>query len=190
MRVLREAVLARGDRPLLYDKLAISYTYLHAKNCNDPRPITLSKMAYLESESSAVAILGGGWLQSPSSDGPPWCGLCRYRCGLKSWKIVNDILSIVFTCRQWSLVCEVVNGTHARQEAMMCRHQPWTSFWQASLTVWQQYRNFPDLIARSRFLSHGPSVPSCLMCEDSISRTYVATTTNTQKKIILEIQWW
>ena len=71
MRVLREAVLARGDWPLLYDKLAISNTYSHAKNRNDPRPITLSKMAFLESGFSAVAILGGGWLQSPASDGPP-----------------------------------------------------------------------------------------------------------------------
>ena len=72
MRVLREAVLARGDWPLLYDKLAISNTYSHAKNRNDPRPITLSKVAFLESGFSAVAILGGGWLQSPDSDGPPW----------------------------------------------------------------------------------------------------------------------
>ena len=72
MRVLREAVLARGDWPLLYDKLAISDTYSHAKNRNDPRPITLWKMAFLESGFSAVAILGGGWLQSPASDGPPW----------------------------------------------------------------------------------------------------------------------
>ena len=76
MRVLREAVLARNDWPLLYDKLAISNTYSHAKNRNDPRPITLSKMAFLESGFSAVAILGGGWLQSPASDGPPWIGWC------------------------------------------------------------------------------------------------------------------
>ena len=74
MRVLREAVLARGDWPLLYDKLAISDTYSHAKNRNDPRPITLWKMAFLESGFSAVAILGGGWLQSPASDGPPCMG--------------------------------------------------------------------------------------------------------------------
>ena len=86
MRVLREAVLARDDWPLLYDKLArddwpllydklaMSNTYSHAKNRNDPRPITLSKVAFLESGFSAVAILGGGWLQSPASDGPPWQG--------------------------------------------------------------------------------------------------------------------
>ena len=71
MRVLRGAVLSRDDWQLLYDKLAMSNTYSHAKNCNDPRPITLSKMAFLESGFSAVAILGGGWLQSPASDGPP-----------------------------------------------------------------------------------------------------------------------
>ena len=53
----------------------MSNTYLHAKNRNDPRPITLSKVALLESGFSAVAILGGGWLQSPASDGPPCC-LC------------------------------------------------------------------------------------------------------------------
>ena len=50
----------------------MSNTYSHAKNRNDPRPITLSKVAVLESGFSAVAILGGGWLQSPASDGPPW----------------------------------------------------------------------------------------------------------------------
>ena len=72
MRVLREAVLARGDWPLLYDKLAIANTYSHAKNRNDLRPITLSKVSLPEVGFSAVAILGGGWLQSPASDGPPW----------------------------------------------------------------------------------------------------------------------
>ena len=72
MRVLREAVLARGDRQSLYDKLAISNTYSHAKNRNDLRPITLSKVPFPEVGFSAVAILGGGWLQSPASDGPPW----------------------------------------------------------------------------------------------------------------------
>ena len=71
MRVLREAVLARYDWPLFYDKLAMSNIYWHAKNRNDPSPITLSKVAFLESGFSAVAILGGGWLQSPASDGPP-----------------------------------------------------------------------------------------------------------------------
>ena len=60
MRVLREAVLARGDWPLLYDTLPMSNTYSHAKKRNDPRPITLSKVAFLESGFSAVAILGGG----------------------------------------------------------------------------------------------------------------------------------
>ena len=79
MWVLCEAVLARGDWPLLYDKLAISNTYSHAKNRNDIRPITLSKVAFLESGFSAVATLGGGWLQSPASDGPP-CRVCQSNC--------------------------------------------------------------------------------------------------------------
>ena len=52
----------------------MSNTYSRAKNRNDPRPITLSKVAFLESVFSAVAILGGGWLQSPASDGSPWLG--------------------------------------------------------------------------------------------------------------------
>ena len=39
-RVLRRAVLARGDRPLLYEKLAISNTYLYANDCKDPYSIT------------------------------------------------------------------------------------------------------------------------------------------------------
>ena len=77
MRMLREAVLARGDRQYLYDKLAISNTYSHAKNRNDLRPITLSKVPFPEVGFSAVAILGGGWLQSPASDGPPWWGVHR-----------------------------------------------------------------------------------------------------------------
>ena len=64
---------APGSRwPLLCDKLAISKTYLHAKNRNDLRPTTLSKVPSPVVGFSAVAILGGGWLQSPASDGPPW----------------------------------------------------------------------------------------------------------------------
>ena len=35
-------------------------------------PYNIVKMAFLESGFSAVTILGGGWLQSPASDGPPW----------------------------------------------------------------------------------------------------------------------
>ena len=69
MRVLREAVLARDDWQLLCNKLAISNTYSHAKNRNDLRTITLSKVPFPEVGFSAVTILGGGWLQSPASDG-------------------------------------------------------------------------------------------------------------------------
>ena len=72
MRVLHEAVLARDDWPLLYDKLAMSNTYSHAKNRSDLCPITLSKVSMPEVGFSVVTILGGGWLQSPASDGPPW----------------------------------------------------------------------------------------------------------------------
>ena len=72
MRVPREAVLVRGDWQLLCDKLAISNTYSRTKNRNDLRPITLSKVPFPEVGFSAVAILGGGWLQSPAPDGPPW----------------------------------------------------------------------------------------------------------------------
>ena len=71
MRVPREAKLSRDDRPLLYHGLAISNTCSHAKNRNDPNPITWSKVALHEDAFFAVAILGGGWLQSPASDGPP-----------------------------------------------------------------------------------------------------------------------
>ena len=66
---------------LLYDKLAISNTYSHAKNLKDLGPITLPKVSLPEVGFSAVAILGGGWLQSPASDGPPWGQDCR-RCHL------------------------------------------------------------------------------------------------------------
>ena len=72
VRVLRQGILSRGDRPLLYDKLAISNTYSHAKNYKDPCSKTWSKGTLPEVGVSAVAILGGGWLQSPASDGPPW----------------------------------------------------------------------------------------------------------------------
>ena len=48
MRVLCEALLVRGDQPLLYDKLAISNTYSHANNRNDLRPITLSRVSLPE----------------------------------------------------------------------------------------------------------------------------------------------
>ena len=71
MRVLCEAVLVRGDWQSLCDKLAISNAYSHAKNRNDIRPITSSKVPFPEVGFSAVVILGGGWLQSPASDGPP-----------------------------------------------------------------------------------------------------------------------
>ena len=74
MRVPCEAKLSRDDRSLLYRGLAISNTCSHAKNRNDPVPITWSKVAFPEVGFSAVAILGGGWLQSPASDGPPWNG--------------------------------------------------------------------------------------------------------------------
>ena len=72
MWVLRKAILTRGDRPLLYHKLALSNAWWHAKNHNDLCPVTWSKAALFEVGFSAVAILGGGWLQSPASDGPPW----------------------------------------------------------------------------------------------------------------------
>ena len=88
MRVLREAVLARSDWPLLYDKFALSNTYSHAKNCNDPCPIKLSKVAFLESGFSAVAILGGGWLQSPASNGPPCYSGVKLCSG--AWKRGQD----------------------------------------------------------------------------------------------------
>ena len=54
----------------------VSYinTYSHAKNRNDLRPVTLSKVPFPEVGFSTVAILGGGWLQSPASDGPPCSG--------------------------------------------------------------------------------------------------------------------
>ena len=56
MQVLREALLVCGDRPLLYDKLAISNTYSYANNRNDLRPITLSKVSLPEVGFPAVAI--------------------------------------------------------------------------------------------------------------------------------------
>ena len=71
MRVPREAKLSRDDRSFLYHGLAISNTCSHAKNHNDPIPITWSKLALHEDAFFAVAILGGGWLQSPASDGAP-----------------------------------------------------------------------------------------------------------------------
>ena len=75
MWLLPEAVLARGDWPLLYDKLAICNTYWHAKNHNDLGPITLSNASLPEVGFPTVASLGGGWLQSPASDGSP----CKIR---------------------------------------------------------------------------------------------------------------
>ena len=74
---LPEAVLARGDRPLLYDKLAMSNTYSHAKNYKDLCSITWPKVTLPEVGFSTVAIFGGGWLQSPASDGPPFRGYLK-----------------------------------------------------------------------------------------------------------------
>ena len=59
MRVPCEAKLSRDDRSLLYYGLAISNTCSHAKNRNDPIPITWSKVALHEDTFFAVAILGG-----------------------------------------------------------------------------------------------------------------------------------
>ena len=65
MRVSRSTILMRSHQTSLYHKLALSNTCLHAKNRNDPCPATWSKAALSEVWFSAVAILGGGWLQSP-----------------------------------------------------------------------------------------------------------------------------
>ena len=54
-------------------------TCLHAKNHNDPCPATWWKAASPGGRFSAVAMLGGGWLQSPASDGPPWFSLLEIR---------------------------------------------------------------------------------------------------------------
>ena len=71
IRVSRWSVLTCDDQTLLYSKLSLSNTYSHAKNRNDPCPATWSTAALPEVGVSAVAILGGGWLQSSVSDGPP-----------------------------------------------------------------------------------------------------------------------
>ena len=87
MRVPREAKLSRDDRSLLYHGLAISNTCSHAKNRNDPIPITWSKVALHEDAFFAVAILGGGWLQSPASDGPPciYSSADQRKCQSSTW---------------------------------------------------------------------------------------------------------
>ena len=89
VRVLRQAVLACGDRPLLYDKLAISNTYSHAQNYKDPWSITWSKMTLPEVRFSAVDILGDGWLQSP----PPMAHLDHLNqcCVTVNWTLGNKI---------------------------------------------------------------------------------------------------
>ena len=84
MRVPRKAKLSRDDRSLQYHGLAISNTCSHAKIRNDPIPITWSKVALHEDAFFAVAILGGGWLQSPASDGLP--------CGSAYWNIACNCL--------------------------------------------------------------------------------------------------
>ena len=97
MRVPSEAKLSRYDRPLLYRGLAISNTCSHAKNRNDPVPITWSKVAFPEVGFFAVAILGGGWLQSPASDGPPcnWVAL-----------VCSDMFRVI--CRRFLHICSSV----------------------------------------------------------------------------------
>ena len=88
MRVPCEAKLSRDDRSLLYRGLAISNTCSHAKNRNDPVLITWSKVAFPEVGFSAVAILGGGWLQSPASDGPPCDGIEMMH---KAWSSIEEV---------------------------------------------------------------------------------------------------
>ena len=67
--------LLTGNYSVVY---ALSSHIVHIFNAQEhvlgqsPIPITLSKAALLEDAFFAVAILGGGWLQSPASDGAPW----------------------------------------------------------------------------------------------------------------------
>ena len=63
-----------GSRWLTTIVRQVSYIqYLLAcQNHNDLRPITLSTVPFPEVGFSAVAILGGGWLQSSASDALPW----------------------------------------------------------------------------------------------------------------------
>ena len=78
MRVFRQATLASGDRPLLYDKLAISNTCLHANNRDDPWPITWSNVALPKVGFSAVTILVGGWVLSWIAKKHKQCFKCTY----------------------------------------------------------------------------------------------------------------
>ena len=64
--------LAHGDQLLLYDKLARYNTYSYDKNYKDPCSITCSKVTLPAVGFSAIALLGGGWVQSPISDGQLW----------------------------------------------------------------------------------------------------------------------
>ena len=61
----------------VFETVFLTNTCLHAKNHNDPCPATWRKAALREVVFSSVAILRGGWLQSPASDGPPWYGSQR-----------------------------------------------------------------------------------------------------------------
>ena len=106
MRVPREAKLSRDDRPLLYHGLAISNTCSHAKNRNDPIPITWSKVALPEDAFFAVAILGGGWLQSPASDGSPCYGEGTLPCWRRNacqLKQLLELLNCIPTCTFWEV---------------------------------------------------------------------------------------
>ena len=62
------AILTRGDRPFLYQKLAISNNCPHATDHNDSYPATLLKAALTVVGISSVAILGVGWLPMAHRD--------------------------------------------------------------------------------------------------------------------------
>ena len=96
----------------------VSYinTYSHAKNRNDLRPVTLSKVPFPEVGFSTVAILGGGWLQSPASDGPP-CVLCNQKCCFlfeviifKYWHILCGTTGHSVPLHRLYLTCVVISG--------------------------------------------------------------------------------
>ena len=63
-----------GSRWLTIIIWQVSYIqYLFAcQKSQRSTPYNIVKMAFLESGFSAVAILGGGWLQPPAADGPRW----------------------------------------------------------------------------------------------------------------------
>ena len=106
-----------GSRWLTIIVRQVSYIHylLACQKSQRSTPHNIVKSALSEVGFSAVAILGGGWLQSPASDGPPWHCLSVHDI-IWAFK-VNHVATGAFKCptamaRRYphNISCDLLSG--------------------------------------------------------------------------------